>query len=678
MTPLAITLLAAALVGWLVWVQRRTGVFLEYLYFCRFPLAFGMLLAALPAIALWGAPSLLANLFHLTPGEILLISFFGTLTAWTVLITLELIIAYAPSRFRVPRLRLPHWMVHYRIPLFSLLALPLIATAVAQSRSPLGKGLAMAAGGMVLAAAVLLLATWVYGKVGGTIPLVLEALPRVARGRGSSHGYVDPKRKLGRGHILAAAAFGVAVFLYVLGYLFLRPDRVLVPSLGYILLLLLVAGWGLPGLSFFLDRYRVPVVFLVLAASFLSSQVFDTDHYYRIERQTAPPPPLPGQAFNAAEQRLGEGDRPIVVVAASGGGITASLWTARVLTALQGEVGTGFTRSIRLISSVSGGSVGTMYFLDRYTPAGFPPPADLGRIVNAAGASSLDATAWGLVYPDLWRIFFGFLPRDKTLDRGWAMEQAWKRQLTSPDRMLSQWRTGLREGWLPAPVLNSTVVETGEQFLLTPLDLPAGWRTRRFDDVYPGYDLPVVTAARLSATFPWVSPIAQARGEKGSPPKGFRQLHLADGGYYDNFGVVTAVNWLRSLLPSHLDDLRRRGVLLVLIRAFPEAAEPRAGGGSARARQGWLFATAGPLLTMYNVRTSTQAFHNNAEVGLLKELWERGYKVKLDIATFELEKKAPLSWRLTDTERRAILNGWNEPRNRASLGVVKGLFLAGR
>ena len=54
MTPIAITLLAAALVGWLVWVQRRTGVFLEYLYFCRFPLAFGLLLAALPAIALWG------------------------------------------------------------------------------------------------------------------------------------------------------------------------------------------------------------------------------------------------------------------------------------------------------------------------------------------------------------------------------------------------------------------------------------------------------------------------------------------------------------------------------------------------------------------------------------------------------------------------------------------------
>ena len=229
-----------------------------------------------------------------------------------------------------------------------------------------------------------------------------------------------------------------------------------------------------------------------------------------------------------------------------------------------------------------------MYFLDRYTPRGFPPPADLGRIVNAAGASSLDATAWGLVYPDLLRFLFGFLLRDKTLDRGWAIEQAWKRQLATPDRMLSQWRVGLREGWLPAPVLNSTVVETGEQFLLTPLDLPrAGGRAGSTTST-PATTCRWWTAARLSATFPWVSPIAQALGEKGSPPKGFRQLHLADGGYYDNFGVVTAVNWLRSLLPSHLADLRRRGVLLVLVRAFPETAGAEARGGSARTRQGWL------------------------------------------------------------------------------------------
>ena len=79
--------------------------------------------------------------------------------------------------------------------------------------------------------------------------------------------------------------------------------------------------------------------------------------------------------------------------------------------------------------------------------------------------------------------------------------------------------------------------------------------------------------------------------------------------------------------------------------------------------------TVGPLLTMYNVRTSTQAFHNNAEVGLLKELWERGYGVKLDIATFELEKKVPLSWA---THRRRAAGDPQRLGRAAEPGVAGG------
>jgi hypothetical protein len=218
------------------------------------------------------------------------------------------------------------------------------------------------------------------------------------------------------------------------------------------------------------------------------------------------------------------------------------------------------------------------------------------------------------------------------------------------------------------------VVETGEPFLLTNLDLPRGWPARRFYDAYPGYDVPVVTAARLSATFPWVSPISQALGEDGQPPARFRQLHLADGGYFDNFGVVTAVNWLRSLTATpQLEELRRRGVLLVLIRAFPERQR---NGGAEGEDRGWLYATGGPILAMYNVRTSSQSFHNSVELEMLRDAWEKAYQVKLTPVIFELRKKAPLSWKLTDTERKAILDGWMETRNRESLRRVKGMFPA--
>jgi Patatin-like phospholipase len=657
-----------AVLAFVVWAQRR-GPFLQYLYFCRFPLLAGLALVALPPLSIYGAPSLLGNFFWLSRGGILLVSLLSTLAAWVVMVTLEILVAYAPLRFGVRAFEPPSWLLRFRVPLFALLALPVTGTAVAQSPAPLAWKLEAAAAGAGVAAVLFLLAFLAYRKLGGRLPLAMPVPPPANPEK--SKGYVDPRHgKIGSGHVLGVILFLITAFLYVLGYLFLRPDRTTMPSLGYLMLLLILLSWALPGISFALDRYRVPVLLVLIAASFLSSQVFDTDHYYRIVREAAPPAPLPGQAFGMAERRNPE-EGPIVVVAASGGGITASLWTARVLTTLQEEVGTEFTRSIRLISSVSGGSVGTMYFLDRFTPSGYPAPGDLPKIVEAAGAPSLEATAWGVTYPDLFRVFLGFLPRDKTLDRGWAVEQSWKRHLANPGRRLSEWRTGVRQGWLPAAVLNATVVETGEQFLLTPLDLPQDWRARRFYDVYPGYDVPVVTAARLSATFPWVSPITQAITEDGSLPPG-RELHLADGGYYDNFGVVTAVNWLRSLVPVHLDELKRRGVLLVLIRAFREEEDPKPAGS--RETTGWLYTTVGPILTISNVRNSTQAFRNSVELEMLGEDWDRAHGVKLTTALFELREKAPLSWKLTRRETEKILAGWNEGKNRAEAERVKALF----
>ena len=669
MTGFFIALAALALLALLIWIHRRCNTVLPYLYFCRFPLVFALALALLPLVALQGAPSLLANLFWLSRSGIILVSFLATLGGWVCLITLEIILAYGPNRFGLPRPPLPRWLLRYRVPLFGLLGLPVILTAALRSPPPLFGNLRSAAAGIVLASLLFFIGSRLYSRWGGTIPLVQEAPSRPGP---ESEGYSLPGvGRLGNGHILASVAFLVVTVLYVLGYLLLRPDRASMPPLGYLMLLALVVGWFLPGASFFLDRYRVPVVLVLVVLSFLTNQIFDTDHFYRVQRETAAAAPLPAQAFRAARRTAPE-DRPIVVVAASGGGIAASLWTARVLTGLQTEVGEDFTRSIRLISSVSGGSVGTLYYLDRFTDEGFPPSRSLPGILEAAGASSLEATAWGITYPDFWRVFLGFFVTDRTLDRGWALEQSWKRNLLVPDRKLSDWRAGLRQGWLPAAVLNATVVETGEPFLLTNLDLPPGWPARRFHDAYPGYDVPVVTAARLSATFPWVSPISQALGEDGRPPEGFRQLHLADGGYFDNFGVVTAVNWLRSLTGTpQLEELRRRGVLLVLIRAFPER---RRDGGAEGEDRGWLYATGGPILTMYNVRTSSQSFHNSVELEMLQDAWERAYRVRLTPVIFELRKKAPLSWKLTAPERQAILDGWMETRNRESLRRVRGMF----
>jgi hypothetical protein len=700
------------LVTLVVRVQRRAPL-LQYVYFWRFPLLTALALVGVVPFALVVAPGLLRNLFVLAPREILFVAWLATLTSWVVEISIEVILRYARFRFQVEPFPVAGWIRRWRVPLFALLALPVLVTAVALSSPPLGTNLLMALAGIALAGLSLLAAAVIRVLLRDPSqpppslllpvrPKWLDALPslrspkperskpvKVASG---DHGYVNPESNTIRpGHLLAASFFAITASLYALGFFLLHPDRGSMPALGYVLLILILMGWALPGVSFFLDRYRVPVLLPLVLMSYVSSQVFETDHFYQLLALKAPPvpaaPSTPAmktpalksmpvvsstQAFQAAESKNPEPLHPVVVVATTGGGITAAVWTAQVLTALQRQIGPDFSRSIRLISAVSGGSVGTMYFLDRFSPSGPPAVADLDRIVAAASQPSLDAAAWGFAYPDLWRIFSGFLVLpDKTLDRGWALERAWRRHLSraNKDATLADWGERTAAGWLPAAVLNSTASETGEQFLLTPLGWPHPWKGRFFSSTYPGRDLHVTTAARLSATFPWVSPITRAQDVDGQPAApGF---HLADGGYYDNFGVVSVVNWLLSLSGEQWDTLRQKGILIVLIRAFPE--NPDSAGPKADQREAWLWASLGPLLTMYNVRTSSQASNGNVEMDLIQKVLASNGVANRKVV-FQLPTAAPLSWKLTEEEQEAIVGQWCAAPNQQALKDTRAFF----
>jgi hypothetical protein len=142
--------------------------------------------------------------------------------------------------------------------------------------------------------------------------------------------------------------------------------------------------------------------------------------------------------------------RPLIIVTATGGGIQAAQWTAEILASLEQSISTRagfkypFHDSILLISTVSGGSVGTVPFLREYggqQQSAFAPGALSNthislddRFVSSAGCSSLEATAWGLIYPDLARLLAPGLFRYHILpvayDRGMTLEQGFINSLT--------------------------------------------------------------------------------------------------------------------------------------------------------------------------------------------------------------------------------------------------------
>ena len=401
-----------------------------------------------------------------------------------------------------------------------------------------------------------------------------------------------------------------------------------IPVIAYVALLITVSFWLLAGVGFWADRFRIPVLTLV-ALGLLFNNFFPAEHIFPATRlskaEAAGPLPVPlSYVDRLAFDEAGEPE-PVIIVTATGGGIHAAAWTATVLSKLEERFGKrNFHNHLLLISSVSGGSVASMAYMRRYMDE---RPFDedgqaMNRVLGASQCSSLQAVAWGLTYPDALRVtlpwLYELIPSLKALDRGWALDQALERNLNDPACVPSGKTAGStpetakeptlnqfaalpfqsKEAYasedparhLPAFTFNATVAETGDRFLLSNYsvrqadkdperDLPAASFLGvygREAPVHPpidgrgGFaDLALVTAARLSATFTYVSPAARLPFEL-SQGKNQNAYHFVDGGYYDNDGTSSVIEFLNSAMKAmesaNAHPGKKLRVLLIEIR----------------------------------------------------------------------------------------------------------------
>ena len=646
---------------------------LPYLYLLRVQLITFLALLSFPFLALWFAPNLLLGVFDVMPWGMVFVTLGATLASWTVMVTAWQVFLYGPERFHIREFpfgssmlrQLPTRVGHS--PVFALFSLPVILTAMYVSKnggtSTYLQSLLGALGGAVLAVGILV-AGGQFKRRGWS-----EAKPVTAFLSFFGPGFQKDGKSTHEGHYLALWSFLLCFLVYVaigIGKFFRIGDPATVPTLADLLVFLMILCWGLSAVTFILDRFRIPLLLPFLLAAIVSAHVHATDHYFYMFRAKSSPDLSPAQVI-----RAGKPGSAVIVVAASGGGIKAAAWTTRVLTGLEESNPRIFGGSIRLISAVSGGSVGAMYFVSEYDASGAGLPSntnDLEEGVARAEASSLDDIAWGLVYPDFLRIFVPFF---KHLDRGRALEAALTREL--PNRQhhlfspLSDWREGVLEGWRPAVVFNATVVESGERFLLGTTDLLAApgrtsLRDKKEFPQFAGRDISLVTAARLSATFPYVSPAAR-------PDIAGTQIHAVDGGYTDNYGVATLLAWLDEALRAPGNPVRR--VLIIEIRASPPAAEP-----PRLSWRGWPFQSYAPISAMLNVRDTGQLPRNQEELDILRR-FAASCKIDIEDSVFEYRpENAPLSWHLSPNDKKEIENIWRSSDTDKPKQMVRAFLAA--
>jgi hypothetical protein len=302
------------------------------------------------------------------------------------------------------------------------------------------------------------------------------------------------------------------------------------------------------------------------------------------------------------------GATPLIMVATTGGGIRAAYWTALVLdcafetatTCPDGPRTRDFTNSDRLfgVSGISGGSLGlasyAAYLIDKREGRGSG-----NWVSNALHVDALSgAGAWWL-FTELPRSLLQFNVPD---DRAAVQEKGWEERWPHGELGRGIFDVWHAEPQVPLLLLNGTSVTDGCRFEASALDgnverIPekkatdtpasaaaraefAGCRsTEPFDEssdgsvdpgplnatrvapesVLPGtkdlvdylchrnFDVPLSTAALLSARFPFVNP--SGRVPRKCETKAFRApiAYVVDGGYLDTSGASPIVELMQPL-----------------------------------------------------------------------------------------------------------------------------------
>jgi hypothetical protein len=483
---------------------------------------------------------------------------------------------------------------------------------------------------------------------------------------------------LAKFHEAAAVLVAGALLLYLLVVFFL--SRSVYPGFAICIVLTFLAGvhgfvaYRL-GIAHTVFYAIVVVVFALLNANWQRARVPELDA--AVGRSGGPSPLIPNErALAAWSARSPEGGHlpGLVVVATSGGGIRAGLWTGVVLTALE-ERWADFPTRLRLITGASGGMLGATEWTTTIR-SGSPShtPEERQALVKALEWGGLKAVTSGLVLRDL-------LPPPLRYgdDRGRRLEEAWESYCPGLAQPVSSLALGEAEGWRPSLVLAPAIVEDGRFLVVSNLDLQgmlesAGPRVSASPDSYGlrgfqllGYlpeassRLRLSTAVRLQANFPYVLPSTEVPGPSGG------YVRVVDAGYRDDLGVELATAWIawnRTWLEKNTS-----GVLLIQVRdSNTSRLEPPSGsrGFLARGFDGVLTPASGLASSWWNTPPS----RNDEAVEELAHALNRDAPF-FTTAIFELDAPAaPLTWSLTPAESRGIRESIRGNRSKEEIRAI--------
>ena len=382
----------------------------------------------------------------------------------------------------------------------------------------------------------------------------------------------------------------------------------------------------------------------------------------------------------------------LVLVAASGGGQRAALWTLKVLQELHTTTSGELTQHSFLYTGASGGVLGEAFFRELYLRSQTDPKLDLGapEYLNQLAADNLNPILFSLLVNDL--LFqtqkLEYSGRVYSKDRGFAFEEQLNKNTKGiMDKSLADYKEPEAMAKIPLLPLTTLVVNDGRKLVVSPhsfsffgssaLDSPLPQEKKQSIDFIrffaqqdPG-NLRFLTALRMSATFPFITPNV----ELPSNPK----MKTMDTGLSDNFGIQDALRF--GYVFKEWIGANTSGVVLITIRDSEKSPEIA---NSATSKILEKIIT--PLKNIYVNWDMVQTIHNEVLFNYMSESMPFGIeKIEFEYAPGKLSsaqaseisgsmQRASLNWRLTAKEKRSIVATIQTQSNQAALDRAREIF----
>jgi hypothetical protein len=385
----------------------------------------------------------------------------------------------------------------------------------------------------------------------------------------------------------------------------------------------------------------------------------------------------------------------LIFVCASGGGKRAALWTLNALQFADSACLGKLHENTVLITGASGGLIGAGYFRELKLREKM---GEMTRPYSPAhrqkiSTDNLNPLIFSLLANDLFVGFnkFQYAGDFYNRDRSYTFEEQLN-QITEGymDKPISAYDSLELNAIIPMMILTPTIVNDGRklyiasrpvsfmnydminypeysQFKVSGVDFQSLFKN------HGGKDLRFLSALRMSATFPYITPNTTLPTE---PP-----VSIMDAGISDNFGLSDAVRFLYAYRDWIAENTS--GVVFVSVRDSPKLSKI-----APQASHSLIDGITQPISTVYNNFENFQDINSDLAISYAKS-WFKGSIDRVDIqyqsedyvpilqemdSIRQNNARASLSWRLTTREKYGIVNAIFTPQNQEQIKKLTGLL----